>query len=429
MSAIAPSADSLRSDVTVISLVGCAHGTSHFFHLMLPPLFPWFMRDFGLGYAQAGLLMTTFFVISSIGQAIAGIWVDRFGAHRVLCAGVGLLTVSGVLVSVAPNFFALLGAAAVAGVGNSVFHPADFALLNRRVSPPRLGHAFSMHGLSGNVGWAVSTIVMLALATAFGWRAAGLGAALFGAASLTLLIWKRDLLQYELQSALKPAGHANKDGQAGAAATPAPSTWRFLRASLVWFAFAFFFFSTFGFGALQNFAPSLLRDLYGLSITAATSALTIYLIGSSMGLVWGGFLAKPGNLHERYVAAALASGAALALLLSFGALVGWMVLPIMALMGFAIGIAGPSRDLLVRTATKARLGEGSFGRVYGMVYSGLDVGLALSPIVFGLLLDNNHPKLVFVGISISLVMAIFAAAALGRVVLAHAPGAAAQAKH
>ena len=355
--------------------------------------------------------MTMFFVISSIGQAIAGIWVDRFGAHRVLCIGVGLLTLSGVLVSVAPNFIGLLCAAAVAGMGNSVFHPADFALINRRVSSQRLGHAFSMHGLAGNIGWAVSTIVMLALATAFGWRVAGLGAALFGAAALTLLIWKRALLKYELQTATKAAALGATEVKMG--------TWYFMRTSLVWFAFAFFFFSTFGFGALQNFAPSLLRDLYSLSLTAATSALTIYLIGSSMGLVWGGFLAKPGNQHERYVAAALASGAVLAMLLAFGALPGWLVLPIMAAMGFGIGIAGPSRDLLVRTATKARLGEAAFGRVYGMVYSGLDVGLALSPIAFGLLLDHQMPKLVFVGIAITLVMAIVAAAGLGRVVKAH----------
>ena len=424
MSTIAPATDSLKSDVTIISLVGFAHATSHFFHLMLPPLFPWFMTEFNLGYAEVGLLMTMFFVISSIGQAVAGIWVDRFGAHRVLCVGVGLLTVSGVLVSVAPNFFGLMVAAAVAGMGNSVFHPADFALMNRRVSAARLGHAFSTHGIAGNVGWAVSTIVMLALATAFGWRVAGLGAALFGAASLTLLIWKRDLLRYELASAVKIIGSVTTDSPHAR-----QGTWAFLRTSLVWFAFAFFFFSTFGFGALQNFAPSLLRDLYGLSITAATSALTIYLIGSSFGLVWGGFLAKPGNQHERYVAAALASGAVFALLLSSGTMPTWSVLPFMAAMGFGIGISGPSRDLLVRTATKARLGEAAFGRVYGMVYSGLDVGLALSPIAFGLLLDNHLPKLVFVGIAITLVMAIVAAWALGRVVLAYAPGVSEKTKH
>lgn len=411
MSSIAStSAPTLRSDAAIISLVGFAHGTSHFFHLMLPPLFPWFMSEFALGYAQVGLLMTVFFVISGVGQAIAGIWVDRFGAHRVLCAGVGLLTASGVLVSLAPDFTGLLAAAAVAGMGNSVFHPADFALINRRVSAPRLGHAFSVHGLSGNVGWAVSTLVMLAVATAWGWRAAGLAASLFGAVSLALLIWKRNLLKYELHASAKSATAT------GAPAAKAQGTWYFLRTSLVWFAFAFFFFSTFGFGALQNFAPSLLRDLYALSLTAATSALTVYLFGSSAGLVLGGFLAKPGNQHERYVAAALAAGAALALLLASAVMPGWLVLPVMAAMGFGIGIAGPSRDLLVRTATKARLGENAFGRVYGMVYSGLDVGLALSPIAFGLLLDNHLPKLVFVGIAITLVAAIVAAAALGRVV-------------
>ena len=156
---------SFKSDASIISLVGLAHGTSHFFHLMFPSLFPWIMVDFGLGYAEVGLLMTVFFVVSSIGQALAGIWVDQFGAHRVLCAGVGLLSCSGVLVSVAPNFAALFVAAVVAGIGNSVFHPADFALLARRVSQVRMGHAFSTHGISGNLGWAIAPIYMAAIAS------------------------------------------------------------------------------------------------------------------------------------------------------------------------------------------------------------------------------------------------------------------------
>ena len=191
MSTVTPAAvspASLKSDATIISLVGFAHGTSHFFHLMLPSLFPWFMSDFGLGYAQVGVLMTVFFVVSGIGQAIAGIWVDKFGAHRVLCTGVGLLACSGVLVSIAPGFGALMAAAAVAGVGNSVFHPADFALLAKRVSQQRMGHAFSTHGIAGNLGWAIAPVFMTAIASQAGWRAAGLGAALFGALSLALLI-------------------------------------------------------------------------------------------------------------------------------------------------------------------------------------------------------------------------------------------------
>ncbi len=406
MSATVPAeAASLKSDATVISLVGFAHGTSHFFHLMLPPLFPWLMSEFGLGYAQVGVVMTVFFVVSSVGQALAGIWVDKFGAHRVLCAGVATLALSGVLVSVAPSFAWLMLAAGVAGLGNSIFHPADFALLAKRVSTQRMGHAFSTHGISGNIGWAIAPVFMTAIASTAGWRAAGLGAALFGAVALALLVWKRDLLQYELQHQHKAEGTA--------VAAPA-STWSFLAAPMVWYAFAFFFFATFGFGALQNFAPPLLRKLFGLSLASSTSALSVYLLGGSGGLVLGGFLAKPGNRHERYVLGAFSSGVVVALLLAFLPMPVWLVLPLMALMGFGVGIAGPSRDLLVRGATKARLGEGAFGRVYGMVYSGLDVGLAISPIAFGLLMDRQLYSWVFVGVAVTLGCAIVAALAVGR---------------
>jgi predicted MFS family arabinose efflux permease len=400
---------SFRSDATIISLVGFAHGTSHFFHLMLPPLFPWFMPEFGLGYAEVGVLMTVFFVISGIGQAIAGIWVDKFGAHRVLCTGVGLLSLSGVIVGIAPNFLTLMVAATVAGMGNSVFHPADFTLLAKRVSAQRMGHAFSTHGISGNLGWALAPLFMTAIASQAGWRAAGFGAALFGAVSLAFLIWKRDLLKYELAHEA-PA----KSADAPASVITSNSTWSFLKAPMVWYAFAFFFFATFGFGALQNFGPPLLRELFGLSLAASTSALSVYLVGGSLGLVLGGFLAKPGNQHERYVMFAFGSGVLFALAMAFVPLPAWLVLPIMALMGFGIAIAGPSRDLLVRAATKAKLGEGAYGRVYGMVYSGLDVGLAVAPIAFGMLLDRHLNSMVFIGIAITLACGIVAALALGR---------------
>ncbi len=410
MSTIAPTPvplsaniDTFRTDATIISLVGVAHGTSHFFHLMVPPLFPFFMTEFGMGFAGVGTLMTIFFVVSGIGQAVAGIWVDRFGAERVLFAGIGLLIISGLLVAVAADFNGLMLAALVAGCGNSIFHPADFALINRRVSAARLGHAFSVHGLSGNIGWALAPIVMLAAATAFGWRAAGLAAALVGTMSLLLLVSQRKLLRYEL---VHVVGGTGLTGQQPAARV---SFVDILRQPVVWAAFAFFFFATFGFGALQNFAPSLLTTLFNLSLGAATSALSIYLVGSGCGLVLGGFLAKPGNQHEGYVALSFGVGALIALLLAILPFPLWLVLPTMATMGFAVGIAGPSRDLLVRAATKATLGEGAFGRVYGMVYSGLDVGLAVAPIAFGLLLDAQLPRGVFVGITLSLLLAIVAA--------------------
>jgi len=397
----------LRQDATVISLVGFAHGTSHFFHLMLPPLFPWIMSEYSLSYTQIGALMSVFYVVSGFGQAFAGFLVDRWGAHRVLCAGVGLLTCSGLLVALAPALWGLYLAAFVAGLGNSVFHPADFSLLNHRVSQTRLGHAFSVHGLSGNLGWALAPMLMTTTAAAFGWRTAGLTAALAGGTSLSTLWWKRaeltDALDHEL-----PKHRAPSEKRASA------SLASLVQLRLTWFAFSFFFFATLGFGALQNFAPSLLRDLYGLSLAGGSSALTGYLVGGAAGLATGGFLAGATKGQERLVGFAFFSSASLALVLSFTVVPSWTVIAIMALMGFGIGLAGPSRDMLVRKSTAARLGTGAFGRIYGLVYSGLDVGLAVSPIVFGLLMDAGRGRLVFVGIAISLVMAIFAAHAIAR---------------
>ena len=166
-----------QRDGEVIGLVGLAHGTSHFFHLMLPPLFPWLMRDFSLSYTDVGLLTSTFFVISGVGQALAGFVVDRVGAQRVLLFGVAVLALSGVVLGLATSYPMLMLSAAVAGVGNSIFHPADFTLLNHRVSQPRLGHAFSVHGVSGNVGWAVAPLFMAGLTSVVGWHVAGFGAA------------------------------------------------------------------------------------------------------------------------------------------------------------------------------------------------------------------------------------------------------------
>lgn len=396
-----PSDISLAQDVSTISTVGFAHGTSHFFHLMIPPLFPYFMSEFGLGFASVGTLMTVFFVVSAIGQAVAGIWVDRYGAHRVLYVGVVLLTLSGVLVALAQGFPGLILAAFVAGCGNSVFHPADFAVINRRVSAPRLGHAFSVHGLSGNLGWALAPVVMVAVAQSVGWRAAGWVAAGVGLAALSALIWQRERLKYELQPMQRNA--------AGASAVPFAAI---LRAPLVWIAFAFFFCATFGFGALQNFAPSLLQQVFGLSLVAGASALSIYLVGGACGLALGGFLAKPGARFEGTVSMAFGGSALIAVSLALLPIPVTLVVPAMAVMGFFAGMAGPSRDLLVRTATKARLGEGTFGRVYGLVYSGLDAGLAVAPLVFGLMMDRGQPTAVFWGFAVSFAFAIVAARAL-----------------
>src|SRR5215203_542219 len=220
-SSAAPSSgtSSIRHDAEVIGLVGLAHGTSHFFHLMLPPLFPWLMKDFDLSYTEAGLLMTTFFVISGVGQALAGFIVDRVGSRPVLFVGIGLLALSGVVLGLSNSYQMLIATAAVAGLGNSIFHPADFTLLNRRVAQPRLGHAFSVHGLSGNLGWAAAPVFMAGIATVAGWQAAGFAAAAVGATVLVILFWRRSILTNAAAEVVVPS-HSESAGPASASGAP-----------------------------------------------------------------------------------------------------------------------------------------------------------------------------------------------------------------
>ena len=240
-----------------IGLVGLAHGTSHFFHMLLPPLFPLFVRDFGVSYAQLGLVVTVFFAVSGIGQALAGFLVDRVGARPVLFAALASFVVAGALAASAQGFNGLLLAAALAGLGNSPFHPVDFTILNKRVSPPRLGHAFSVHGVSGNLGWAAAPVFQLAIVHATGsWRWALVACAAWALLVLLLLVWQRDAIN-DAAVASRPAADAkgtDKGTEAG--------TFAFLRLPSVWLCFSFFFFSTCALSAIQSFAGPALAKMY-----------------------------------------------------------------------------------------------------------------------------------------------------------------------
>ncbi len=395
-----PQAD---SDIETISLIGFVHGVSHFFHLLLPPLFPWLMQDFGLSFTGIGTTMTVFFVVSGIGQAMAGFLVDRFGAARVLGAGIGCFALAGVVLHFATGYPMLLAVAALAGLGNSVFHPADFTVLNHRVSQLRLGHAFSVHGLSGNLGWAAAPIFMTTIAASAGWRNAALAASLLAIAALALLFWRRQVIADPAEQ------HAEKTrGESG-------STFAFLGSRAVWLCFLFFLLITSAFGAIQNFASPILQALYGFDLTTAAFALSSYLVGGAAGIILGGFLAQRGD-HDYLIAGCLGLAALLAILLAAQVLPASLILPLMAAIGFCTGVAGPSRDLLVRKAATARFGKAAFGRVYGFVYSGLDLGLALAPLGFGVLMDGRRFADALFGIAILQALAIFSALRVGKAV-------------
>lgn len=391
-------------DFQVISLVGLAHACSHFFQLVLPPLFPWLMRDFSLSFTSVGLLMTVFFVISGVGQAIAGFAVDRFGARSVLIFGVAMLAASGILLGMAQNHEMLMVAAAVAGCGNAVFHPADYTLLNRQVSSPRLGHAFSTHGLTGTLGWAAAPVAMVGLAGLADWRTAAFFAAGVAFVVFIVLLLHRGLVPTE--------SHGDAGGNA-AAPIGRQSAFGFLASRNVWMCFAFFLMWTFAFSALQNFAPTVLGHMYGLSLSLATSAVTAYMLGNAAGTVSGGFLTNSTS-PDRAVAWGLSAAAVIALVLAVGTVPAMTVIPLMAAMGFGAGLAGPSRDMLVRKSAVSGVGTASYGRIYGFVYSGLDTGLALSPLLFGHLMDSSRFTEVMIGIAVFQGLSILTALRIGQ---------------
>lgn len=393
-----------QADTEVIALVGLAHAVSHFFQLVIPPLYPWLMQEFALSFTQVGLLMTTFFVVSAAGQALAGFLVDRIGPRPVLLLGLAALACSGLLLAAAHSELALFAAAAVAGLGNSVFHPVDYTLLNRLISQPRLTQAFSAHTLTGTLGWAAAPVFMFGLANLFSWRVAAVGAAILAFLPFLLLLAKKQALQLD-------AAHRHpasiKPGAQGAGAPLA-----FLASREVWMCFAFFFCWTMAFSALQNYAVVAFGALYALPLAVAISSLSAYLLGSAAGTLSAGFSTR-AVAPDRAVALALLLAAVVAVLLASAVLPASSVLPLMAVMGFGVGYASPSRDLLVRKAAIARAGPAAYGRIYGFVYSGLDAGLALSPLFFGRLMDSSQFAALLWGVAVFQGLAILAAVRVG----------------
>ncbi|XAH25144.1 MFS transporter [Xylophilus sp. GW821-FHT01B05] len=381
-----PSTPALRQDATLIGLVGLAHGISHFSQLLLAPLFPWLKDAFGVGYAELGFVLTVFFVVSCAVQALSGFIVDRYSPRPVLFAGLALLALAAFGYALAQSYWMLLVCAVVGGMGNGVFHPVDYTLFNRKVAPTRLGHAYSVHGITGSLGWALAPAFVVPLAVAFSWRVA-MGAAGVLALAVLLLLWfNRSHLSLEKKAVPKATSHTG----------PAEHSMAFLRIPAVWMCFGFFFFYAASLSVVQAFAPEAARQLHAVPVALVAMCLTIYMVCSAGGMVLGGFLASDPARCERIVGAGFGVAACVALALGFLDMPPLAVPVLFGLMGFFAGIAGPSRDLLVKRSTP----ENATGRVYGVVYAGLDIGQALSPLLFGALMDNGQYRSVLLGLAL-----------------------------
>lgn len=398
----APSAVPLRQDARTIALIGLAHGSSHFFHMLLPPLFPWLIGEFGFSYSELGLLVSVFFVVSGVGQALSGFLVDRVGARPVLFFALASFATAGLVAGTAQGYAGLLVAAALAGLGNAPFHPVDFTILNKRVSPQRLGHGFSVHGISGNLGWATAPVFMAGIASATGsWRAACLCGALLALVVLAVMVWNRDALDD------RQGAWAHQAPGASAVADEHPMA--FLKLPSVWLCFSFFFWSTCALSAIQSFASPALQSMYGLPLSVTALVVTGYMLCGAAGMVVGGFLVGRVVRLEKIISVCLLASAALLVLVGTGWLPGMAAVVVAALAGVGTGLASPSRDMLIKRAAP----PGATGRVYGTVYSGLDLGFCLAAPVFGALLDRGMTSAIFYGSAITLALSVVSAALVG----------------
>jgi MFS family permease len=382
-------AGTFRNDARVIGLIGSAHCLSHFFQLVLPPLFPLLKAEFDVSYATLGALVSVFYVASGLCQFGAGFAVDRFGARGVLFGGIALLAGGTLAAGLVPGLYWLFPLVALMGLGNGVFHPADFAVLNASVAPRRLGHAYSTHGIGGSLGYALAPVVSYGLGSVIGWRHALVVLGALGLVVLLALITQRRALVSRAHGAEVPRH------------TLAGSIDLFRQPAIL-LCFTYFAVLTLGTIGINTFAVAALNAAYGVPVALATSALTAYLLGGTAGILAGGFLAASTSRHDRVAAIGLFSGGVLMLMVGAVATsAGWLV-PLFALTGFALGATGPSRDMIVRGATP----PGASGRVYGFVYSGLDLGSTVAPVAIGALLDHGEPQVLFIAVAVFLFLAI-----------------------
>jgi MFS transporter, FSR family, fosmidomycin resistance protein len=376
------SADRPRSsDARVIGLVSAAHFVSHIYILLLPPLFAFIRRDYGLSYQELGIVLASFNIVSAALQTPAGFLVDRFGAGRLLIAG--LLLGAGALSAAAliPSYWALVICFGFAGLANTVFHPSDYTILSHAVAPRRMGQAFSIHTFCGQLGGATAPALVLVCARFWGWHGALLVAAAIGVAVALVLIAQRRTL------AVAPAAPTHRQHLRG-------EGWRLLMRPAILRNLAFFTLLALAGGGISNFSIVALVALYDTPLWVANTALSGFLLMSAMGVLLGGVIADRTRHHTRVAAVGFALSAGVILAVGTTAPGSAPLILLMGTAGFLNGIIQPSRDMIVRAVTPA----GSFGKVFGFVTTGFNVGGVVAPLCYGWLMDRGEPRAIFIAV-------------------------------
>jgi MFS family permease len=369
----------LNRDFRVISLIGVAHGISHFYQLVFITMLLIVRPEAGLSYTDVGILGSIFYATSGLCQTAAGFAVDRFGARPILAAGLAITAVGIASIALAHSFVAFALIAVLTGLGNCVFHPADFALLNSSVDQKRLGRAFSIHGLGGSLGWAAAPALYF-LDAAIGWVGAALIAAIPGLI-LSVMVWEHRPYFVDHRIGVRHA----------AAAVDAKSTLTIFTQLPILICLVYFVLLAINTVGIQQFAVPAWMKMFGTTESYAALCLIVFVVGSAVGILVGGFFADRVRRHDLVACIGLLAASALTLPIATQSVSATLLLPLLALAGFAGGTTNPSRDMIVRSATP----PGASGKVFGFVYSGLDIGSFLAPSAFGYLIETGRPAAMF----------------------------------
>jgi MFS family permease len=400
-----------RRTAKVLALVGTGHFFAHFYVIVLPPLFPLLREELAVSYAALGLLLTMPSLATMVLQTPVGFLVDRFGARWPLVLGLGIMSAAVTAAGFATGYWALFVLMILMGIGNSVFHPADYAILAARIEHRRLGRAFSLHTFAGHLGWAVAPGTVVFLTALWSWQAALAITGLCGlVVTLIMSVHSRELdaPAADADPGAAPGEAAPKEVAQGPKAAPGRAGFSLLFSAPMLLFFLYMVMAGVASGGLNGFTVTALVNLHGVGLTAANAALTALLITSALGVLLGGWLADRTRRHDLVLVAGFCLAAAVLVLIGLLSLPLAGVVAAMALVGLAQGAIRPSRDMMVRAIAPA----GAVGTVFGWVTTGMFVGAALAPVFFGWLIDRGLERWVFILAALAMLLAL-AAALLG----------------
>ncbi len=373
-------------ELRLVGPVCAAHFVSHYYLIILAPLFAFIQADYRLSYTELALALTVFSVVSAVFQTPAGFLVDRVGARIVLIAGLALGVVAFAVAGLVDLYAVFVAMFAVAGLGNTAYHPADYSLLSQYTPPSRIGQVFSFHTFAGILGSAVAPATILAVQSQFGWRGAFLGAAILGAAVLALL-----LVQWPAEPEHPAERHPRRASGKSDETSARHASWSLLLSTPILLNLCFFMLISV-MGGIATILVVALAALYGTPGTVANVSLTALLLMNAVGVLVGGYLASRTTRHVTVAAVSLALAGVATLLMG---IVGHSTVALIAtssLAGLFTGIISPSRDMLVRSVTP----PGAFGRVFGFVTSGFNIGSMFAPMIYATMMDRGEPRMVFV---------------------------------